>query len=218
MSVTITNAQEATKQITSGCTIMIGGFGTIGTPLSLVDILVERGVRDLTLITNDTAFPNQGNGKFIREKRLKKLIASHIGTNPETGKAMNAGEVDVTLVPQGTLAERIRAGGAGLGGILTPTGVGTPVEEGKSVIEINGRKHLLELPLRAEFALIQAYKADRAGNLMYHGTTQNFNPLMAMAADVVIAEVDEIIEDGYLDPDNIRTPGILVDFLVKKVS
>ncbi len=195
---------------------MIGGFMAVGTPENLVDTLIEQGTGDLTVICNDTGFIGIGIGKLIVDHRITELMASHIGTNPETGRQMNAGEIKVTLMPQGTLAERIRAGGYGLGGVLTPTGFGTVVEEGKKTIEIEGVPYLLELPIKADYALLHAKVGDKAGNLMYHGTMYNFNPVMAMAANTVIAEVDEILEDSFLPPDSIHTPGIVVDYLVKK--
>lgn len=188
----------------------------VGTPENLVDTLIEQGTGDLTVICNDTGFIGIGIGKLIVDHRITELMASHIGTNPETGRQMNAGEIKVTLMPQGTLAERIRAGGYGLGGVLTPTGFGTVVEEGKKTIEIEGVPYLLELPIKADYALLHAKVGDKAGNLMYHGTMYNFNPVMAMAANTVIAEVDEILEDSFLPPDSIHTPGIVVDYLVKK--
>lgn len=213
----ITDAAAAMKQITDGAVVMIGGFMTVGTPEHLVDTLIQQGTGNLTVICNDTGFIGKGIGKLIVNHRISKLIASHIGTNPETGRQMNSGEIEkVSLVPQGTLAERIRAAGYGLGGVLTPTGLGTVVEDGKTRIEVDGVPYLLELPLKADFALLHAKVGDRAGNLRYHGTMYNFNPIMAMAADTVIAQVDEILEDEYLDPDQIHTPGILVDYLVKK--
>jgi acetate CoA/acetoacetate CoA-transferase alpha subunit len=212
------DAREAASMIPSASTVMIGGFMAAGTPESLVDAILEQEIGELTVITNDSGFPGVGVGKLIGAHRIKRLIASHIGTNPETGRQMNAGETEVTLLPQGSLVEKIRAGGADLGGILTPTGIGTVVAEGKSIIEVDGRLYILEKPLRANFALIYAHKADKAGNLTYHGSARNFNPIMALAADVVIAEVEELLEDDYLDPDQVITPGILVDYLVKKVS
>lgn len=213
----ITDAATAVQQIENGATVMIGGFMAVGTPENLVDALIEQGSNDLTVICNDTGFVGVGIGKLVVNHRISQLIASHIGTNPETGRQMNSGEIKkVTLMPQGTLAERIRAAGYGLGGVLTPTGLGTVVEEGKSIIEVEGVPYLLELPIKADFALLHAQVGDKAGNLMYHGTMYNFNPIMAMAAQTVIAEVDEILEDSYLDPDHIHTPGILVDYLVKK--
>ncbi len=212
----ITDAATAVRQIKNGATVMIGGFMAVGTPENLVDALIEQGTTDLKVICNDTGFPNVGVGKLVVNHRISQLMASHIGTNPETGRQMNSGEIKVTLIPQGTLAERIRAGGYGLGGVLTPTGLGTVVEEDKPIIEVEGVPYLLELPIKADFALLHAQIADKAGNLMYHGTMRNFNPIMAMAAKTVIAEVDTILEDGYLDPDHVHTPGILVDYLVKK--
>lgn len=212
----ITDAATAVRQIKNGATVMIGGFMAVGTPENLVDALIEQGTTDLKVICNDTGFPNVGVGKLVVNHRISQLMASHIGTNPETGRQMNSGEIKVTLIPQGTLAERIRAGGYGLGGVLTPTGLGTVVEEDKPIIEVEGVPYLLELPIKADFALLHAQIADKAGNLMYHGTMRNFNPIMAMAAKTVIAEVDTILEDCYLDPDHVHTPGILVDYLVKK--
>ncbi len=194
--------------------VMMGGFMGVGAPAALVRILVEQGVKDLTLITSDTATPDTGVGPLIVNRQVKKIIASHIGTNPETGRQMIAGETEVELVPQGTLAERIRAGGAGLGGILTPTGLGTVVEEGKEKLLVNGKEYLLELPLRADIALLKAYKADKAGNLVYRQSARNFNPIMALAADLVIVEVEEVVEVGEIKPDEVMTPGILVDKVV----
>lgn len=200
--------------IHDGMTIMVGGFLGCKNPFKLVDALVEKGVKDITLIANDTAFPEVGIGKLIVNKQVKKLIASHIGTNRETGNQMNSGELEVELVPQGTLAERIRAAGAGLGGVLTPTGIGTVVAEGKRIIEVDGKEYLLEKPLRADVALIVGAKVDKKGNVRYAKATRNFNPLMATAADLVIVEADEIVEVGELDPDDVMTPGIFVDYIV----
>jgi len=196
-------------------TIMIGGFLATGTPEKLVNYIVEKGVKDLTVIGNDTGFPTRGIGKLVVNKQTKKVIVSHIGTNPETGRQMNAGELQVDLVPQGTLAERIRCGGSGLGGVLTPTGVGTIVEEGKEKKTIDGKTYILELPLRANIALLKAAKADTMGNLVYRRASRNFNPLMAMAADLVIVEAEEIVEVGCLDPDDIMTPGVMVDLVIR---
>lgn len=214
----ITDATEAVQMIKDGSTLMIGGFMAVGTPESLVDALMSQGKKDLTVISNDTGFVDRGVGKLICGSRIANLIASHVGTNPETGRQINSGAINATLLPQGSLVEKIRAGGSGLGGVLTPTGLGTVVARGKEILEINDTEYLLELPLRADFALIQAWKADLAGNLIYHGSARNFNPIMALAADTVIVEADEIIEDGYLDPDQVVTPGILVDYLVRKVK
>ncbi|MGI5912747.1 MAG: CoA transferase subunit A [Syntrophomonadaceae bacterium] len=211
----ITNALDAIKDIEDGSILMFGGFMACGTPPSIIDALITKGVKNLTVICNDTGFIDIGVGKLICQHRVAKLFASHIGTNPETGRQINSGELDAVLIPQGTLVERIRTAGAGLGGFLTPTGLGTIAEEEKSILIVEGKRYILELPLRADFALLHAKTADKAGNLIYHGTMSSFNPVMALAADKVIAEVDEIIENGFLNPDNIHTPGILVDYLVK---
>jgi len=211
----VAKREEALAKFADNQVLMIGGFLATGTPESLVDGLLEKGVKNLTVIANDTSFVDRGVGKLVVSKQVKKVIVSHIGTNKETGRQMNAGELDVELVPQGTLAERIRCGGAGLGGVLTPTGVGTIVEEGKQKIISNGKTYLLELPLKADVALIKAWKADTSGNLVYRRSARNFNPLMAMAADYVIVEAEEIVETGSLDPDEIMTPGVLVDMIIK---
>lgn len=197
-----------------GMSVMFGGFMGIGTPPGLVAVLVQSGAEQLTLIGNDTAFPETGVGPLITGGQVARVIVSHIGTNPVTGKKMIAGELEVELIPQGTLAERVRCGGAGLGGVLTPTGVGTVVEAGKSKWVLDGREYLLELPLRADVAILKARKADRAGNLVYGRAARNFNPLMALAADLVIVEVDELVETGEIDPDAVMTPAALVDMIV----
>ena len=197
-----------------GMTILFGGFLAVGTPAGIVREILDSGVKDLTVIGNDTATPETGIGILIAAKRVKKVIASHIGTNPETGRQMIAGEIDVELVPQGTLAERIRCGGAGLGGVLTPTGVGTLVEEGKTKLTFDGTDYLVERALRADIAIVKAHRADEQGNLIYRRAARNFNPLVAMAADYVIAEVDEIVPVGTLEPDHIMTPGVLINALV----
>lgn len=207
--------EEAISLVKDGMTIMVGGFMGVGTPESIMDALIEKGVKDLTLICSDTATPEKGSGKLIANKRVKKAIASHIGTNSETGRQLNAGEIEVDLTPQGTFAEKIRSAGAGLGGFLTPTGIGTIVEEGKEKITIDGKEYLLELPLRADVALLKGAKVDKKGNIYYDKATRNFNPLMAMAADIVIVEADEIVEIGEIDPCNVMTPGIFVDVIVK---
>jgi acetate CoA/acetoacetate CoA-transferase alpha subunit len=207
--------QAAAAMVKDGMTLMIGGFLAVGTPETIVDALVAQGTKNLTAIANDTAFPDKGIGKLIVNRQLKKAIVSHIGTNPETGRQMNAGELAVDLVPQGTLAEQVRAGGAGLGGILTPTGLGTVVAEGKQIVTVDGREYLLEKPLRADIALIKARIADKAGNLIFHRSARNFNPLMATAADVVIVEAADIVETGALDPDAVMLPGIFVKYLVQ---
>lgn len=194
---------------------MIGGFLGVGTPDMLIDSLLESKTDDLTLICNDTGFETKGVGKLVVNKRLSKAIVSHIGTNRETGRQMNSGQLAIELVPQGTLAERIRAGGAGLGGILTPIGIGTLVENGKKKIQVNNKEYLLETPLCADIALIKAYKADEAGNLVLRCTARNFNQVMAIAADYVIAEVEEIVPVGEIKPDDVTIPGIFVDAIIK---
>lgn len=206
---------QAMDKIQDGMTLMLGGFMGVGTPELFVDALLDRGTRDLTVICNDTGFVDKGLGKLVVEKRLCKVIASHIGTNPETGRQMNSGELVVELIPQGTLAERIRCGGYGLGGVLTATGLGTLVEEGKEIITVNGNKFLLELPLRADIALIRGSIVDEMGNVFYNASTRNFNPLMAMAADTVIVGAQQVVEIGALDPNHVMTPGILVDYIVE---
>jgi acetate CoA/acetoacetate CoA-transferase alpha subunit len=211
----VITANKAIDAVESGMTLMIGGFLAVGTPEYLIDTLLEKGSERLTVIGNDTAMPERGIGRLVVHKRLQKIVVSHIGTNPETGRQMNNGEINVELVPQGTLAERIRAGGAGLGGILTPTGIGTLVAEGKEVIKVAGREYLLETPLKADVALLKAHKADTAGNLVYHRSARNFNPLMATAAEVVIVEAEVIVEAGQIDPDEVMTPGIFVDWIVQ---
>ncbi|HGN1704542.1 TPA: acetate CoA-transferase subunit alpha [Providencia rettgeri] len=198
------------SQLRDGMSIMYGGFMGQGTPSGLVNMILESGVKDLTLIGNDTGVPGLGVAPLIEAKRVKRLMSSHIGLLPETGKQMISGELDVELVPQGTLAERIRCGGAGLGGFLTPTGVGTVVEEGKQRFTINGKDYLLELPLRSDLAIIHAHTGDKAGNLYYRLASRNFNPLIALAADTVFAEVEQLVDVGGLAPDSIMTPGLLV--------
>ena len=195
-------------------TLMFGGFMGVGTPEGIVGELLASGVKQLTVIGNDTAFYDTGIGVLIYHERVKKVIASHIGTNTETGRQMIAGEIDVELVPQGTLAERIRCGGAGLGGVLTPTGVGTVVEEGKLKLSFDGIHYLVERPIRADMAILKAHCADEKGNLVFQRAARNFNPLMALAADFVVAEVDEIVKSGEIDPDLVMTPGVLVDAVI----
>lgn len=197
-------------------TIMMGGFLGVGSANDIIDALIEKGVKDLTIVSNDTSFPDKAHGKLIANRCVKKAIVSHIGTNPETINQMNAGELLVEFVPQGTLAERVRAAGGGLGGFLTPTGLGTVVAEGKQIINVDGKDYLLEKPIKADVALLGANIADESGNLIYIGTTQNFNPLMAMAADLVIVEAEKIVKVGELSPESIHTPNIFVDFLYCK--
>ncbi|EKO3812452.1 CoA transferase subunit A [Vibrio harveyi] len=207
-----------TEQIESllhdGMTIMIGGFMATGAPERLIDLLIKKDIKNITLISTDTGSPGRGSSRLIAEKRVKKLYASHIGTNPETGKQMNEGTLEVELVPQGTLAERIRSAGAGLGGVLTPTGLGTIVAENKRVIEIDGKQYLLEMPLKADLALIRGSKVDRRGNVFYGKTTQNFNPLMATAAETVVVEPEQIVELGDIEPEAVHTPSLYVDYIL----
>jgi len=209
-------AADIAELIPDGATLMIGGFLGAGTPSRLIDELVRRGRRELTIIANDTARPGIGIGKLVDARLVRRIITSHIGTNPQTQRQMIAGETQVELVPQGTLVERIRAGGYGLGGVLTPTGVGTLAAEGKRTIEIDGRTFLLELPLKADFALINARRADYLGNLEYALTSRNFNPVMAMAARTVVAEVEEMVPVGVIPPDAVMTPHVLVNYLICK--
>jgi acetate CoA/acetoacetate CoA-transferase alpha subunit len=206
--------EQAVAHIKSGMTIMVGGFLSNGSANKILDALAKSDVRDITIITNDTSFPDKGVGKLLEHKQIKKVIASHIGTNELTQQQMNAGEIEVEFVPQGTLAERVRAGGCGLGGVLTPTGLGTIIAEGKPIITVDGKDYLLEKPLHADIALIGASKGDESGNLVYYGTSQNFNPLMAAAADLVITEIDEIVAVGEIRPEQVHTPAILIDYIV----
>ncbi|MBP0462843.1 3-oxoacid CoA-transferase subunit A [Roseomonas sp. PWR1] len=209
-------AAEAAALVPDGASVMIGGFLGVGSPRRVIDALVARGAKGLTVIGNDTGRPDLGIGRLVSAGCVAKAIVSHIGTNPVTQQKMLAGEMEVDLVPQGTLAERIRAGGAGLGGVLTPTGLGTSVADGKQVVTVDGRDFLLETPLRADVALLHCYEADYYANLTYRLTAQNFNPVMAMAADIVIAEPDEVVPIGVIPPDHVRTPGILVTHLVER--
>lgn len=205
---------QSVAMIRDGASLMIGGFMAVGTPERVIDELIRQNKRDLTVIANDTALPGQGIGKLIGAKLVRKAIVSHIGLNPETQRQMMAGELEVELVPQGTLIERIRAGGYGLGGVLTPTGLGTPVEAGKQRVEVDGKTYLLEIALKADFALVQAFLADYLGNLSYALTARNFNPVIAMAADTVVASADNVVPVGVISPDHVATPAPLVDYLV----
>lgn len=211
----ILTAKEAATKIKDGMILMIGGFMAAGSPHKLIDAIVESDVKDLVIVCNDTAFPDKGIGKLITAKKVKKVIASHIGTNPVTIEQFNNKEIEVVFVPQGTLAEQVRCAGSGLGGVLTPTGYGTVVAEGKQIIELDGTPYLLEKALKGDVALLGASIADQSGNLVYKGTTQNFNPLMAMACDLVIAEAEEIVETGQIPIENIHTQNIFVDYLVQ---
>jgi acetate CoA/acetoacetate CoA-transferase alpha subunit len=208
------SVSEAVERIPDGASLMIGGFMGVGTPERLVDELVRQGKRDLTVIANDNAIPGRGIGKLISAGLVARTIASHIGLNPETQQRMIAGTLAVDLVPQGTLIERIRAAGHGLGGVLTPTGVGTLVEDGKRVIEVDGKAYLLETALRADFALVHAMMADYFGNLRYVLTARNFNPVIALAAGICIATAEHILPVGVIPPDDVMTPAAVVDILV----
>lgn len=206
---------EAVSLVKDGDTIMVGGFMTNGSPERLIDALVEKGVKNLTLICNDAGFPDKGVGKMVAQHQFSKIIASHIGLNKEAGRQMTAGETVIDLVPQGTLAERIRSGAFGLGGFLTPTGIGTLVEEGKQKLHVNDKDYLLELPLKADVALIFADKADELGNLCYKGSENNFNQVMAANAAITIVEAREIVPVGDIEPIAVQTPSIFVDYLVE---
>jgi acetate CoA/acetoacetate CoA-transferase alpha subunit len=210
--------EEMAERVPDGATVLIGGFMGVGSPHRMIAALVARGIRGLTIVANDTARPGVGIGTLITAGAVTRVIASHIGLNPETQAKMLSGEIEVELVPQGTLVERIRAGGVGLGGILTATGLGTEVEQGKQTVEVGGRRYLLETPIRGDFALIAAHRADYVGNLEYSLTAQNFNPIMALAADTVIAEAETIVPVGVIPPDAVKTPGVLVDHLLGRAS
>ena len=210
----IISIDEAADMVKEGMTIMVGGFLANGSPERIIDALVEKNVKNLTLICNDTGFPDKGVGKMVVNKQFKKIIASHVGTNPETANQMNSGETEVVLTPQGTLAEKVRCGGNGLGGFYTPTGIGTEAAEGKEIREINGKEYVFETPLRADVALLKASVADKKGNLIFNKTMKNFNPIMATAADLVIVEADKIVEIGEIDPEHVMCSGIFVDYIV----
>ena len=217
----VTTAQEIKKFMHDGMSIMVGGFGKPGQPDTLIEAVLETGVKDIHVISNSSGVLTKdgvasGVALWVVHDMVKKISCSHIGGCPETGRRMIAGEIEVELIPQGTFIERIRCGGMGLGAVLTPTGVGTPVEEGKEIKEIDGVKYLVEYPLHADVSLICGSIADKAGNVYYKGGTKNFNPAMASAGDLVIAEVDEIVELGEIDPSKVGTPGIMVDYIVKK--
>ncbi|HXY05876.1 MAG TPA: 3-oxoacid CoA-transferase subunit A [Burkholderiaceae bacterium] len=206
--------EQAVAKIPDGASLMIGGFMGVGTPERLMDEIVRQRKRGLTVIANDTAMPGIGIGKLISAQAVRKAVVSHIGLNPETQQKMIRGEIEVELVPQGTLIERIRAAGFGLGGILTPTGVGTDAEAGKRKIDVNGSQYLLETPLRADFALVESFLSDYYGNLVYALTARNFNPVIAMAASTVIVDATHIVPVGMISPDHVVTPATLVDFVI----
>lgn len=213
-----TNCTKAVEMIPDGASLMIGGFMGVGSPHRMIDEIIRQGKKNLTVIANDTGRPEYGIGKLVVAKLLKKAIVSHIGTNPETQRQMIAGELEVLLTPQGTLAEQIRAGGFGLGGVLTATGIGTTVAEGKQIVEVNGKQFLVELPLRADFALLAAHRSDYHGNLEYALTARNFNAVMAMSADHVIVEPDHIVPVGVIPPDAVVTPFCCVDYIIERFN
>ncbi|CAN7663641.1 CoA transferase subunit A [Paenibacillus sp. LjRoot56] len=210
----VRSLEEALQSISNGCTLMFGGFGGIGTPPTLVEGILQKGARDLTIIGNDTGFPHIGIGRLVTAGRVKKVIASHIGSNPNAGQMMEQGTMEVVFYPQGTLCEKIRAGGVGLGGILVDVGVGTIMEQGKNIVSIDEKTYLVEPALTADVAIVHARKADPYGNLIYDKSGRNLNPLVAMAGKITIAEVDEIVPLGELDPESIVTPGIFVDMVI----
>ncbi|MEG1622283.1 MAG: 3-oxoacid CoA-transferase subunit A [Alistipes sp.] len=209
---------DAVALVKDGMTVMVGGFLGVGAATEILSALAQTKVRNLTLICNDTAFPDKAQGLLVVGGQVSNLIVTHIGTNPVTGEKMNTGEIKIEFAPQGTLAERIRAAGAGLGGVLTKTGLGTSVADGKQTITVDGVEYLLEKPLHADLALLGASLADESGNLIYRGTAQNFNPLMATAADVVIVEAQQVVPCGQLAPEAIHTPGIFVDYIYSKTK
>lgn len=208
--------EEAVKKIKSGSRIMVGGFGLVGCPLGLVEALAKANVKDLEIISNNLGEPGRGLGMLVRQKQGKKAIGSYFTSNPEVVQAYQEKELEVELIPQGTMSEAIRAGGAGLGGFYTPVSVGTKIAENKEERILNGKKYLLQEPIKADFALIKAKKADQLGNLIYSKSARNFNPIMATAAEVVIAEVEEVVEAGQLSPEEIVTPHLYVDYIVVK--
>lgn len=210
----VLSAKEAISKIKDGDSVMVGGFLSCGVPDKLIDELIEQNIKQLTMISNDTSFPNADKGKLISNKLVKKVITTHIGTNPETGRQMNEGELEVELVPMGTLVERIRAKGTGLGGILTPTGVGTIIEEDKETLLIDGKKFIFERPIGADFALIYGSKVDKYGNVSFYGTTKNTNTIMATAADTVIVQAEEFVD--CIDPNEVVIPGVFIDYIVVK--
>ena len=210
--------EAAAGMIPEGARLMIGGFMAVGSPERMIDAIVARGVGGLTVIANDTAMPGKGIGKLISAGLVSHVIASHIGLNPETQAKMISGEITCELVPQGTLIERVRAGGMGLGGVLTATGLGTEVKEGKQIVMVEGNRYLVETPLKADFALIGAWQADYVGNLSYMLTAHNFNPIIALAGRTVIAEADSIVPVGVIPPDAVKTPGVLVDHLLIRAA
>lgn len=209
------SVEEAAAMVKDGMTVMVGGFLSAGSANKVLEAIAKSDVKDLTIICNDAAYPEKGSGVLIAAGKVKKCIMSHIGTNPKAIELFNTKEMEIEFVPQGTLAERIRAAGAGLGGVLTPTGIGTVIEEGKQKLTIEGKEYLLEMPLHADVAILGANLGDESGNLVYYGTTQNFNPMMATAADLVIAEVQKIVPVGEIPMQNVRTQALFVDYMVQ---
>lgn len=207
--------EQALAGITDGATIMVGGFGLVGIPEHLIMGLYEKGVKNLTVISNNCGVDDWGLGILLRNRQIRKMIASYVGENKEFERQFLSGELEVELVPQGTLAERIRAGGAGIPAFYTPAGVGTPIQEGKEVRTFNGKEYVLETGLRADFALVKAWKGDKLGNLIYNKTARNFNPIMAAAGAITIAEVEELVDVGQLDPDAVHTPSIYVQRIIR---
>ena len=215
MNKVLPSAEAAVALIPDGASIMMGGFGVCGLPENLIAALHARGTRDLTIISNNAGVDGFGAGVLLNAHRVRKMISTYVGENKEFERQYLGGEIEVELVPQGTFSERMRAGGAGIGGFFTPTGVGTLVAEGKEVRVIDGKSYVLEAPLHADFAFVRAWKGDRDGNLVYRRTARNFNPVMATAARVTIAEVEHLVEPGEIDPDHVVTPGIFVQYILK---
>ncbi|ERJ12660.1 CoA transferase subunit A [Haloplasma contractile] len=205
---------EFKRQLKDGLSIMVGGFMAVGTSEPLIELIVESGVKNLTIICNDAGYPDRGVGKLISNNQVKTLYASHIGLNPISGELMSEGKLEVHLIPQGTLVERIRAGGSGLGGVLTRTGLGTLVEENKQKISIEGLEYIVEKPLKADLAIIRGSEVDHYGNILYHATTRNFNPMMAMAAGTVVVGAEKLVDE--INPNHVMTPHVFVDYIVKE--
>jgi 3-oxoacid CoA-transferase subunit A len=214
MQKVVANAAEAVADVPDGATIMMGGFGVCGVPEHLIIALHERGVRDLTIVSNNAGVDGHGVGLLLKARQIRKMVSSYVGENKEFERQFLEKEIEVELVPQGTFAERIRAGGAGIGGFYTPTGVGTLAAEGKETRTIGGREYVLELPLKADYAFVKAWTGDAVGNLVYRRTTRNFNPMMATAATTTIAEVERLVEPGAIDPDLVHTPGLFVQRII----
>lgn len=210
----LSRTEDVVALLKDGMTIMVGGFLAQGTAEKVIDAICRSSIKDLTVITNDAAYPDRGVGKLLISGKVKHLIASHIGTNAVVGEMLNSGTIDIEFVPQGTFAERIRSGGAGLGGVLTPVGLGTMVEQGKEKVVVDGRTYLLEKPLHADLAIIGGSVCDKIGNIFYKGTSQNFNPMMATAADVVVAECQELVEVGQIPMESVHVPAILVNYII----